>query len=172
MGGEIAVTQFAGHDSLKWLVVLLLGTSASAFGTLATNGVTVQRPHNSIRLWSECLANQQLTYVAFFFSLLAAFNLTEDYKNLCFLETFVCLIFFIVGMINVRGHGKSIAADHRSCPDDCTRPLSATVRWRLLGWNTVLATISLLIVLGLVLSLGQARVPAPPGARVSSGSAG
>src|ERR1700719_1545736 len=62
VGGEVSVTQFAGHDSLKWLVVLLLGTAASAFGTLATNGVTVQRPHNSIRLWSECLANQQLTY--------------------------------------------------------------------------------------------------------------
>ena len=105
------MTQFGGHDSLKWLVVLLLGTAANAFGTLATNGVTVRRSHNSIRLWSESLANQQLTYVAFFFSLLAAFDFSEDYKNLCSLEIFLCLIAFIGGLINIRRHEEFIIAD-------------------------------------------------------------
>jgi len=153
------VTQVGGHDSLKWLIVLLLGTAASAFGTLATNGVTVRRPHNSVRLWSESLANQQLTYVAFFFSFLAAFDFTEDYKNLCFLEIFLCLIFFIGGMINIRRHEEFITTDHVRCTQQCTSRLQGATIWKILGINSILGIVSLLFTLGLVLSLRLGRQP-------------
>jgi len=157
VGGEIPVTQFGGHLSLKWLVVLLLGTAASAYGTLATNGVTVRRAHNSIRLWSESLANQQLTYIAFFFSLLAAFDFTEDYKNLCFLEILFCLGFFICGLLNIRKHDEYIFADHETCDEKCASPLKWSTRWHILGVNTLLSIPSLLFALCLVLFLQAGR---------------
>lgn len=147
------MTGFGGHDSMKWLIVLFLGTAASAFGTLATNGVTVRRAHNSIRLWSESLANQQLTYVAFFCSFLAAFDFTEDYKNLCFLEIFFSLIFFIVGLINIRRHEEFVEADHERCAPKCANRLKGDAVWNILGTNTILGVASLAFTLGLVLSL-------------------
>ncbi len=127
---------------------------------MVTNAVTVRRSHNGIRLWSEILAGNQLTYLAFFFALFAAFDLKEMYKDLCIIVVLLSLVFFVVGLLNNRTHEQLvIGAKHPHCDENCTDMLDATVRRRILGRNPELAVLSFALTLALILALQYGKKP-------------
>jgi hypothetical protein len=121
---------------------------------VVTNAVTVRRSHNGIRLWSETLAGNQLTYLAFFFALFAAFDLREIYKDLCFIAILLSLVFFAIGLLNNRTHEQLVlSANHPKCDENCAQALDAGIRKRILGVNPALAIASFVMTVALVLAL-------------------
>jgi Mn2+/Fe2+ NRAMP family transporter len=141
-------------ENFNWLIVLIVGTAATTVGTVLTNGVTVRRAHNEIRLWSEVWANQHLTYIAFFPALIVAQkNLNELYKNSCFTVMFLCLIFFVIGLLNVRKHDDMIKDDHTDCKETCNTGLKKETRVKIVRLNWSLACLSLALSLLLLFSL-------------------
>lgn len=142
-------------ENFNWLIVLIVGTAATAVGTVLTNGVTVRRGHNRIRLWSEVWANQHLTYIAFFPALLVAQkNLSEFYKNSSFGVMFIALILFVIGLMNIRAHEGIIAADHADCKGEtCNTMLQKKSQIKIIRLNWILGCFSLVLSLLLLFSL-------------------
>jgi 4-amino-4-deoxy-L-arabinose transferase-like glycosyltransferase len=146
-------------ENLTWLFVFIVGSTATALGVLIANGITVRRAHNVVRLRSEVLANQHLTSLAFFPALIVAFNtLTEVYKWACFVVMFVSVIFFVVGMFNIREHEGLLTADH-SCSEreDCAIVLKPELRRKIGRLNLLLATISVLSSVTLIFCLQSGK---------------
>jgi len=140
--------------NLNWLLVLIVGTAATAIGTVLTNAVTVTRPHNELRLWSEVLVNQHLTYFAFFPALITALDLTEFYKNSCFAVLLVSFVFFVLGLMNIRGHDKAIEKDHKhTCSDTSCETLGKEATDKIICLNATLSAMSLILAALLVFSL-------------------
>jgi hypothetical protein len=142
-------------ENFNWAVVLILGTLTTAVGTVFTNGVTVRRGHNRIRLWSEVWANQHLTYIAFFPALIVAQKgLNEAYKNICFVVMFFSLVFFGIGLMNIRRHDTIVAGDHAGCAGEtCNQALKKASKTDIIRLNWSLGCVSLMLSLVMLFSL-------------------
>jgi hypothetical protein len=137
-----------------WLLVLAVSIFTTVLGLVVTNAITVRRSHNGIRLWSEVYAGNQLTYLAFFFALFAAFDLKEMYKDLCIFVIVLSLLFFVLGLLNSRTHEQVVVgAKHATCNENCTEPLDPDRRRQIVGLNQKLASLSLLLTLVLIFAL-------------------
>jgi hypothetical protein len=144
---------FASANFL-WLLVLAVSIFTTVLGLVVTNAITVRRSHNGIRLWSEGYAGNQLTYLAFFFALFAAFDLTEIYKDLCIFVIVLSLLFFVLGLLNTRAHEQVITdAGHANCNENCNATLTPDQRRQIVGLNLKLAILSLVLTLMLIFSL-------------------
>lgn len=142
-------------ENFNWAIVLILGTLTTAVGTVFTNGVTVRRGHNRIRLWSEVWANQHLTYIAFFPALLVGTKgLSEAYENLCFAVMVLSLILFVIGLMNIRRHDGIVAGDHAGCAGEtCNQALKKASEAAIIRLNWSLGCVSLMLSLIMLFSL-------------------
>ena len=155
-------------ENFTWLFVFAVGTFGTAFGVLVANGMTVKRAHNRVRLWSEVLANQHLTSLAFFPALIVAFKkqLSDMYEWACFALIFMSVTFFVLGMFNIKEHERYLAGDHPcSGREDCAAVLQPQTRREIGRLNLILALVSAIgsIVLIFCLQLGKEATSVPEG---------
>ena len=66
---------------------------------------------------------------------------------------FVCLIFFVIGLLNVRKHEDIIKDDHSDCKETCNKPLPKKTRVKIVRLNWSLGCVSLALSLLLLFSL-------------------
>lgn len=113
---------------ILWISVLVATIIGALFTTVLDNlvkGIRSQRPHNSILLFNECLAEHQSAYVVFFVAMLSGAEFSVPWaKPWLAIALMLSFIFYSVSVAYTAGYDSMLARDHGCGKVPCPQKLA------------------------------------------------
>jgi hypothetical protein len=147
-----------------WLMVLFGTVSVAVAAVVIDNrvkNVHKTRPHNSLLLVNECLAEHQSAYLVYFIALLNASDFSRYWiKPSIGTLVIIAIALYVVGVSITADHEKNIKRHHPNCPEvECRYSLPNTIRFRILWFN--LFSTAVLLSISVVFATYAIRSPGP-----------
>lgn len=126
---------------ILWVQTLVAAIAAAVVATMVDNAVKGEdtRPHNSLLLFNECLAEHHTAYLIFFIALATGSSFSRYWGTGTLTLAFILwLLFYVKGIRSITRHWEIIDTDH-TCSAECTIKLDPKTIFKICGWNTIFA---------------------------------